>query len=563
VALNMEFLKSRATVIAVVLTAALLPVLAALQYRWLGSLSELEHRRARSNLYRTTDRFCDELDRDLTRIFSTFRNCLYDHSGTTVEKLAEAYEDWPGLDSRPELVKEVHWITRSRPGGLRIEKYDPERQRLATSEWPDWLRSQEGGLTKYFEERGRESHSRSGRGDDEGEAPFDKYLDPLHPRVPALLSCSYRARAKCVAVTLDQDVLMESLVRDRLLEFFGDDDETDYEILIVNAIRPDRVVYRSAAALTHEDFADPDEEEELFRLRVRGESDSGQWRLLVRHRLGSLEAAVAMTRNRNLALAFGALVLLGASMVLLIVTTRRAHALARQQVEFVAGVSHELRTPLAGISSLSENLADGVVSDLPRAREYGQAIHRETRRLGDMLERVLLFSTIESGKTYEMAPVDLAETVESTIESTRPLIAEKAAEVDVEIPDGFPPVLGDRRVLKVAIRNILVNALKFSPEASLITIRASVSESKATQEARIDIEDRGFGIPASELSHIFEPFYRASDAKERQIAGSGLGLSIVKRILEAQGGRVTAASEVGKGTTFSIRLPVAGERGVA
>ncbi len=562
----MDFLKSRATVIAVVLTAALLPILAALQYRWLGTLSDLEHRRASSSLHRATERFCEELDRDLTRIYSTFRHNLFDHSGEAEDRLTRAYEEWMSSDSFPELVKDVYWITRNRRKRLQIEKFDPASQRLGASEWPDWLTAQEDGLTKYFEERsseheGRESRSDSERRGEENEEPFDKWLDPLHPGVPALLACSYRVRASCVALTLDRDVLLESLVRNRIREYFGSVEVTDYEVLIIDMVHPDVVIYRSAAELTHEDFAEPDEEENLFRLRVRGrESDSGRWRFLVRHRAGSLEAAVATTRNRNLALAFGALVLLGASMVMLIVTTRRANALARQQIEFVAGVSHELRTPLAGISSLSENLADGVVSDLPRAREYGEAIHRETRRLGDMLERVLLFSTIESGRTYEMRPLDLMETVEGVIESTRASIAEKAAEVEVEISDEIPPVLGDRRVVKATIQNILMNALKFSPEGSLIRIGASVIETKGTRTVCIDIEDRGYGIPGSELPHIFEPFYRGSDAKERQIAGSGLGLSIVKRILEAQGGRVTAESVVGKGTTFRIHLPVAENR---
>jgi signal transduction histidine kinase len=559
----MDFLKSRATLIAVVLTAALLPVLAALQYQWLGSLSELEHKRARSNLHRATERFCDEFDYDLDRIFDTFRHYLFDHSGETEEKLAEAYVDWPGPNSRPELIKDVHWITRSRDGKLQVEKFDPPSRSLVPSEWPNWLSAEEENLAHYFEERSRRSaRSRSKRLDNEEEEPFDKWLHPLHPEVPGLLACSYRVKASCVAVTLDRDVLVTSLVRDRLREYFGSDDETDYEFLIVDILHPDEVIYPLASELTYEDFTDPDEEEEFFRLWDRDRrSERGRWKLLVRHRAGSLEAAVATTRYQNLAVAFGTLVLLASSMVMLITTARRANALARQQVEFVAGVSHELRTPLAGISSLSENLADGLVSDLPRAREYGQAIHRETRRLGDMLERVLLFSTIESGKKYEMVPVDLAEAVEGTIESVRPLIAESGAEVEVEVPQELPPVLGDRRVLKVAIRNILVNALKFSPEGSEIRIRASATETNATREARIDIEDQGFGIPPSELPHIFEPFYRGSEAKKRQIAGSGLGLSIVRRILEAQGGRVTAESEVGKGTTFSIHLPIADERG--
>jgi signal transduction histidine kinase len=262
---------------------------------------------------------------------------------------------------------------------------------------------------------------------------------------------------------------------------------------------------------------------------------------------------VTATRFRNLAVAFGALVLLGASMVMLVVTTRRSNALARQQVEFVAGVSHELRTPLAGISSLSENLADGVIRDLDRAREYGKAINRETHRLGDMLERVLIFSRVESGQPYEMRRLDLEETIEGAIESAQSWIAEKSADIDKTIPEGLPPSVGNPRALKMAIQNILTNALKFSPEGSTIQIRVTEADGKL----QIAVEDPGCGIPASELSHIFEPFYRGTHAREQQVEGSGLGLSIVKRIVEAQSGRITAKSELGKGTTITLHLPIA------
>jgi signal transduction histidine kinase len=551
--------KSRATIIAVLLTAALLPALAALQYRWLGTLSELEHRRMSSTLHGSTERFCSDFDRDLTRIYSEFRSQLFGHAAETEEKLAEAHEEWAGETSHPELVKGVYWITPGRRGRrLQIQKLDLASRRLEDSERPDWLSSIEDDLQVYFD--GRQRRSRSERSQDDYEerrsrdSDSSTDLDPLQSNVPALLVFGERERDGCAAVTLDRDVLLNRIFPERIREYFATGDDLDYDVLIVDASHPDAIVYRSAPELTHEDFADPDEEDGLFGLRLRSRrSESKRWRFLIRHRAGSLEAAVTTTRFRNLAVAFGALVLLAASMIMLMVTARRAHALARQQVEFVAGVSHELRTPLAGISSLSENLADGVIQDPERAREYGHSIHRETRRLGDMLERVLLFSRIESGKPYEMRPLDLAETIDGAIESARPWTAEKAAEVKKVLPEGLPRVIGNPRSLKMAIQNILVNAVKFSPEGSTILIRAT----EADKNVQIAVEDEGSGIPASELSHIFEPFYRGSSAREQQIEGSGLGLSIVKRILEAQGGRVTAKSELGKGTTIMVHLPVA------
>ncbi len=284
---------------------------------------------------------------------------------------------------------------------------------------PDWLSAIEDDLLAYFDRRDHRSNSERRRDEDERGG---RYSEPsatgleLQPDAPALLVLG----DGCVAVTLDRDALRSRILPERIREYFATGDELDYDVLIVDENRPDVVIYRSEPGLTPEDFAEPDEEEGLFGLRLRGRRDNKQrWKFLIRHRAGSLEQAVATTRFRNIALAFGALVLLGVSMAMLVATTRRANALARQQVEFVAGVSHEIRTPLAGISSLSENLADGVIQDPERAREYGKAIHGETRRLGDMLERVLLFSRVESGESYEMRSLDIVEAIEDAIESTK------------------------------------------------------------------------------------------------------------------------------------------------
>ena len=126
--------------------------------------------------------------------------------------------------------------------------------------------------------------------------------------------------------------------------------------------------------------------------------DSGRWTLLAQHQSGSLEAAVAATRRRNLGISFGMLMLLSVSVVMLTVSSRRAQRLARQQMEFVAGVSHELRTPVAVIRSAARTSPQGVVGGADRVKRYGQMIGREARRLGDMVERVLQYAGIESGR---------------------------------------------------------------------------------------------------------------------------------------------------------------------
>ena len=122
------------------------------------------------------------------------------------------------------------------------------------------------------------------------------------------------------------------------------------------------------------------------------ESSEPKWDLLVKHQAGSLEAAVTATRNRNLAISLGVFTLLAGAIAMIMVSTRRAQRLAAQQMEFVAGVSHELRTPLAVIRTAAENLADDVVHDAEKTRQYGALINREGRRLSNMVERVLLFA---------------------------------------------------------------------------------------------------------------------------------------------------------------------------
>ena len=128
------------------------------------------------------------------------------------------------------------------------------------------------------------------------------------------------------------------------------------------------------------------------RATRRPAEDFGRWRLLVQHQSGSLEAAVARARRQNLAISFGVLLLLTVSIALLAATSRRAHRLARQQMEFVAGVSHELRTPVAVIRSAAENLSHGVVDSGDRVKRYGQLLETEARRLGEMVERVLQYA---------------------------------------------------------------------------------------------------------------------------------------------------------------------------
>ena len=283
----------------------------------------------------------------------------------------------------------------------------------------------------------------------------------------------------------------------------------------------------------------------------------GHWTLRVKHRAGSLEAAVAAARRRNLLLSGSVLALLGVAVALIAVSARRSHALARQQMEFVAAVSHELRTPVAVIHSAAGNLADGVVGNPSRVKRYGATIQTEARRLGETVERVLQLAGLGSGRPLPMTPVSAAEVVREAVQHTALDAARAGVDVQVEIGTELPPLVGDGPALQSAVQNLVGNAVKYAGADRWARVRVVRAGTASRPEVHIAVDDHGQGLDADERRHIFEPFYRGKDAVANQIQGSGLGLSLVRRIVDAHGGRVELESEPGRGSTFTICLPAA------
>ena len=276
---------------------------------------------------------------------------------------------------------------------------------------------------------------------------------------------------------------------------------------------------------------------------------------MVKHRDGSLEEAVAAIRRRNLGVSLGILALLAATAGMMMVTTQRAQRLARQQIEFVAGVTHELHTPLTAIRSAGQNLADGVVADPAQVRRYGTLIESEGRRLSNMVGQALEFAGIQSGRrVYHPQPVDAGEVVEGALRDCRWLLQEKRVEVEKEVEPGLPPILADATALRHAVANLVENAVKYGGRARWIGVRV---RREPSGQIGITVSDRGAGIRKEDLPHLFKPFFRSREAATGGIPGSGLGLSLVRHIAEAHGGRVVVTTELGRGSAFTIDLPVA------
>jgi signal transduction histidine kinase len=295
-----------------------------------------------------------------------------------------------------------------------------------------------------------------------------------------------------------------------------------------------------------------------FWFRRAGEGphgEGGRWELTAFHREGSLAEIVAATRRRNLVVSAGILVLLAASAVLIVVSAQRARRLADRQLDFVAGVSHELRTPLAVIGSAAENLADGVVTEPGSVRQYGRVIRDEGRRLGEMVEQVLdLAGTYSGRRALHAEDVVVGEILDEAVRAAGASFPSLRLDTTVE-PD-LPILRADRAALVRAVRNLVENAAKHGGESAPVAIRAARARSSGRDEVRLTVEDRGPGIPPEERPYLFEPFFRGRRAREGQVRGSGLGLSLVDRIVRAAGGRVEVASDPGRGAAFTIVLPV-------
>lgn len=298
--------------------------------------------------------------------------------------------------------------------------------------------------------------------------------------------------------------------------------------------------------------------EPMFLLPMR--EQSGIWQIHLRHHAGSLEAAVASARRRNLIISFGILTLLAASVGLMMVSSRRAQRLAEQQMDFVAGISHELRTPLAVIDSAAYNLDKGVVKDPQQIKSYGSLIRKETGRLTEMVEQVLEFAGVQSGRQkYDLLPVSINQVLDDVLIASQPLLAESNFQIEKDVATNLPMVMADQSALARAIQNLLSNAMKYSGDSRWIGLQADTVLNDHRRMVRIIVYDRGLGIPGEELPHIFEPFYRGNEARSAQIRGNGLGLSLVKNIVEAHGGQVNVKSQKGAGSSFTLHLPVLAE----
>jgi signal transduction histidine kinase len=231
-------------------------------------------------------------------------------------------------------------------------------------------------------------------------------------------------------------------------------------------------------------------------------------------------------------------------------TYREIEQLSRLRSEFVSIVSHEFRTPLTGIQGFSEMMRDENLA-MPEMREYAGDINKDARRLARLITDMLDLDRMESGRmTLNSEPVDLNRIVTETAAQFRLSAADHP--IELELDKRLPTIIGDADRLTQVVTNLLSNAIKYSPTGGAVELRTE----RAARTVTLTIRDHGMGIPPEHLEKVFDRYSRVETVETRTIQGTGLGLPIVRQIVQLCEGKVWATSELGRGSVFHVQLPL-------
>ena len=233
---------------------------------------------------------------------------------------------------------------------------------------------------------------------------------------------------------------------------------------------------------------------------------------------------------------------------------RRPLKLARMKSDFVSTVSHEFKSPLTSIQQVAEMLQAGRIRSEDRRQQYYDLLVEQSQRLGLLTDNILNLARIEEGrKTFTLEALDIGGLLKEIASRVQDRVRHDGFEIALDVVPPLPRVMGDRDGLAQAITNLLDNAIKYSGEARKVVVRSTAD----TRHLVMSVQDFGIGISPDDTSRVFERFFRGGDELTRSVKGSGLGLTLVKEIVAAHHGTVDVDSEPGRGSTFSIRLPIA------
>lgn len=544
----------------------LLGALAAVQYRWSARVASADAQREREHLDAAALLFASEFNAIATQAMVFLQNDAW-----------SAVQSGASLTSVPKLLGEVYYLDNAQ-GARKTERLTPEGL-FVPAPLPEWaaiphcsavaIEQPLALVAPVYDISTTQRDSADGTrilrtfGRQAGRC-FVARIDLAYVRETVFPQLIHRSFGETAASEYDFAVVSHNPSSDRLpgSAIYGSALQPDlrraFFSVVPAELAPDRSAFNANPVPGQSAiFVQRVESTIVTRgaVRLAPLFGPGIWELDVAHKGVPLAAAFEQTRRRELLLSLLVELLLLAAIVFLVIASRRIERLSNQKMQFVAGVSHELRTPVSAIAMLSRNQADGLVTGAERVKQYGELIHQQSRRLNEMVEQTLQYAGIHSGlRRPAQDAVDPRHLIEEAVEARRVELARAGFEVELALDADLPVVSGDAQWLRTAVDNLLSNAQKHAGGGHWI--RVSAHYSAGEKEVRIGVEDRGAGIDPADQVEIFEPFCRGRAAVEAQIPGSGLGLSLVRSAAEAHHGSVTLVSQPGRGSTFTLHLPV-------
>ena len=569
---------------------AILSAIGFVQIRWIEDVAKAQRQHAAAEVQAAVAKLTSDFDTEITRVHVAFESPGLASDPPTA--LRDRFAMWRDLAPNPKLVSDVTLLEAARrpaPPPFHTRPGLPGQPGAPTGidlvDMPDGRNVAlmvpliPGHVTMLVPEGGSLTRTMPGSGP---------------PRT--------------AQIVLDMNYIEHQFIPELVARAFADK-RADLQILIANNADPNRVIWRSEpdgnAARQSADFSAP-----FFTLRpgcftdIRGAGNGeggrfpggtpgmaavagsrqvadgllreiigqrttcdqqppgprpvGNWRIYVRYRAGSVDAVTTRFRSWSIGLSLGVLLILFLAGLMLVLSTERARSLAKVQKEFAATVSHELRTPLSAIRIAADNLSQGIVENRAQAQRYGSLIAAQVQHLTSLVSDVLMFSHSEASPEIPgVEAVSVEAVVENALSNCAADFKTAGFHVERQLRTPLPDILANHHLITQCLINIFQNAIKYARSGKFLGVEASAWNSGSLPGVQIEIVDHGPGIPRDELPRVFEPFYRGREARSSQTSGLGLGLSIVKRIVDGHRGQIDVRSGPNSHTRFRIWIPAA------
>jgi len=429
-------------------------------------------------------------------------------------------------------------VFRSQPDRANSPTFRPEHDYLY-SMFNNWIQVEYWDMEKELEEKAKKGRR----------SPFSDWVPrgEKHAYVAGQVFLTGGAGGKkaIAGMVFDADYLHDQFFPEMLNEVLSHQEEKGEKNHVAMMLRP-KYDYTPMVASSEWDGGTPEVERNL---------EGAFPELTLGIKLpGTTLAAMEQHFVRTSFLILGAIsLLLAGGLFMTHRNISREMALAKLKSDFVSNVSHELRTPLSLIRLYAETLEMGRLKSEEKYQEYYCIIRKESERLTALINNILDFSRIEAGrKEYDFRETDMKELVHNTLDSYRFQIEQNGFAFEEKIAEDVPPLRVDREAMARSLLNLVNNALKYSQDQKFI----GVNLFRHNGSVKLEVVDHGIGIPTEEQHKIFEKFYRVGDPLVHNTKGSGLGLSLVRHIVQAHGGEVAVDSSPGRGSKFTITLPV-------